>query len=94
MEVPIKSRPPGGFFGRGNRYSLASVVPEDHGDAPQARHAYQRVDDAADGAHLAAEEKRHAVEAEKAHAAPIQRADDDQHQRDLINDLQNMTSLE
>ena len=33
------------------------------------------------------------VEAEKAHAAPIQRADDDQHQRDLINDFQNMTSL-
>lgn len=74
-------------------FAFASVVPEDHGDAPQARHAYQRVDDAADGAHLAAEQKRHAVEAEKAHAAPIQRADDDQHQRDLINDLQNVTSL-
>ena len=36
-------------------FALVSVVPEDHGDAPQARHAYQRVDDAADGAHLAAE---------------------------------------
>lgn len=88
-------KPPvgGGFLAGETLFALAFIVPEEHGDAPKARHAHQRVDDAADGAHLAAEEKRHAVEAEKAHAAPIQRADDDQYQRDLVNDLQSETSL-
>ena len=63
----LSKKPPGGrlFLAGEPLFALVSVVPEDHGDAPQARHAYQRVDDAADGAHLAAEEKRHAVEAEK-----------------------------
>ena len=64
---------------------FAVGIAEDHGNTPQTCHADQRVDDAADGAHLAAEQKCHAVKAEKAYAAPVQ--------RDFINDFQNATSL-
>ena len=56
---------------------LAVPLPEQQGNAPQARYAHQGIDDAAESRQLAAAEKRYAVEGEKAHAAPVQRADDD-----------------
>ena len=52
-------------------FALASVVPKDHGDAPQTGNTHQCVDNAADGTHLAAKEKCHAVEAEEAYAARV-----------------------
>ena len=70
---------------------LAVPLPEQQGNAPQARYAHQGIDDAAESRQLAAAEKRYAVEGEKAHAAPVQRADDDQNQRDAVNDLQRVS---
>lgn len=46
----------------------------------------ERVDHAAEHADLSAEEKGNAVKAEKAHAAPVERADDSKRQRDLVDD--------
>ena len=69
-------------------FALAVVVAKDHGDAPQTGNTHQCVDNAADGAHLAAEEKCHAVEAEEAYAAPVQRTDHNEDQCDLVNNFQ------
>ena len=65
---------------------FAVGIAKDHGDAPQTGNAHQCVDNAADGAHLAAEEKCHAVKAEQANTAPVECADDGERQCDLIND--------
>ena len=67
--------------------SVSAVVAEEEGDAPQTCDAHQWVDDAADGAHLPAEEEGNAVKAKQTHAAPVQCANDDQHQRQFINDF-------
>ena len=49
---------------------------EKHRDAPYAGKAHERVDHAADRAHLTAAEERDEVKAEQADAAPVERADD------------------
>ena len=59
---------------------------EEHRDAPDTGKPHERVDDAADRAHLPAKEERHAVKAEQADAAPVECADDGKRQRDLIDD--------
>ena len=70
------------------RLFLAVPLPEQQRDAPQARQAHQGIDDPAHGRQLAAEQPRHAVEGEKAHASPVQRAHDHQDQRNAVYDLQ------
>ena len=61
-------------------------VPEQQRDAPQSRQAHHGVDDPGEHGQGAAAEKGHGIEAEQPDAAPVQRADDHQDQRDLVND--------
>ena len=48
-----------------------SVFPEQKRDAPKARKAHQRIDDAADNRHLAAADKGDYIKAEQANGAPV-----------------------
>ena len=57
-----------------------------HRDAPKTGKSHERVDHAAEHPDLTAEEKSDAVEAEQSHASPVERADDDKDQRDLIDE--------
>ena len=65
------------------RFFLAA---EQQADAPQASQAHQGENDAGEDGQLTAAEECHQVEAEQADAAPVQGADDDQDQCDLVKD--------
>ncbi|MPM18885.1 hypothetical protein SDC9_65303 [bioreactor metagenome] len=65
--------------------SALLVSLEEQRDAPQTCQANQRINDAGEGSHLPAAEKGHRVEAEQADAAPVQRADNGEHQCDLVD---------
>ena len=56
-----------------------------------ADQSHQIQDAAEAAASYSAADKCYAVEGEKAHAAPVQCADDDQNQRDAVNDLQRVS---
>ena len=88
-----RKRPPFGGLFCGCLCVLRPVLAEQQGDEPQSGNAHQRIDDAADGAGLPAEQECHAVKAEKPHAAPVQRTDDDEYQRDAVYDLHESPSL-
>ena len=73
-----------------NTFGYSGVVrrvTEQKCDTPQSGDAYQRVDDPAENGQLAAADKGHAVKGKQAHAAPVQRTDNDQDQSDAIHDL-------
>ena len=59
---------------------------EEHRDAPHAGKPHERVDHAADRAHLPAAEKGNDVKAEDTDAAPVERADDGERQGDLVHE--------
>ena len=61
-------------------------LPKQHRDAPKTGKSHERVDHAAEHPDLTAEEKGDAVEAEQSHASPVERADDGEDQRDLIDE--------
>ena len=59
---------------------------EQQGDAPDARKGDDGVDDPCPDRSGAAEDPRDEIELEQPDAAPVERADDRQHQRDLVHD--------
>ena len=61
-------------------------VPEEQRDAPQTCQPHKGIDDPGENGHLAAKEKGNGVKAEQPYAAPVQRADDHQNQRNFVND--------
>ena len=80
------------YSGRVRRPFFLAVSEQQRG-APQTRGAYQGVDDPGQHSSRAAAQEGHAVEAEQAHAAPVQSADDRQGQRNLVNNDQGNTSF-
>ena len=60
------------------------VFPEQQGQAPYAGKRDQCVDDSADDRTLTAENPRHDVKLKQADAAPVERTDDDEDQRNSV----------
>ena len=62
------------------------VASEKQGNAPQGCQSHQSIDHTADCCGLTAEDPRYNVEAKQSHAAPVDAANDGQHQGDPIHD--------
>ena len=71
-------------FGIDSGSLSGSGVPEEQGNAPDGGHTHQSIDDPAQGAGGAAEEKGHQIKAENTDAAPVESADDGKRQSDLV----------
>ena len=63
-----------------------SEISEQKGDTPEACYKYETIDDTAENCALTAEEPSHQVKAEKTHAAPVDAADNGQHQGNTIHE--------
>ena len=63
---------------------LVRHIPEQQRDAPHGGQAHDGIDDPADHAGRPAAGEGHQVELEQPHAAPVQPADDQQGQSDLV----------
>ena len=68
------------------------VAAEEQRDAPERGEADQRVDHAADGGGLSAEEPRDEIKAEQPDAAPVDAADDKQREGDAIHEHRKLSS--
>ena len=69
---------------RVGRMLVRGTIAEQQGNAPESGDADEGIDDAADDGELAAADRCDDVEAEDADAPPVQRADDDKNQRNII----------
>ena len=69
------------------------IVPEQEGNAPYGGDADECVDDAAQNGALPAEKPCDEIKLENADEAPVDAADDDENNADLIEDIHGNTSF-